>query len=766
MSEAPDKPEDQASGQPQPDDEERPPLRQVSEDELKEVLEAHERWVQSDGKEGERAHLRDANLEGAHLGGANLEGAYLRGANLRGANLEGAHLRRANLQGAHLRRANLRRAHLLGANLRRAHLRRANLQGADLLGANLRRAHLRRANLQGAHLRRANLEGAHLDYADLQGADLRLANLQEADLTDANLQGANLCDAKLRGVNLKEGKLQGAQLHNTRLRDANLERAQFVAGSADPFGDATGFSGDQFSGADVTGVTLPDEIAEFKVLRTVEETSKNARKIFLAMLLGCAYAWLTVATTTDARLLTNSASSPLPIIGTEIPIAWFYLAAPFILMGLYVYLHFYLELLWEGLAGLPARFPDGKRLDERAYPWLLNGLVRRHFKLLKENRPLIAKLKEWVTIFLAWWAVPATLFGFWLRYLPRHEWAGTGLNIGLLVVSVGFAIIFYHSAAATLRGNERQKFSWKTPWRDRRTYQSAGIALVAVVFSLLSLAAIQGDPWTRLAFPPLATANLREADVSTKPENWRGEEKDIPLVKGASLRGSDLRYADAESAFLVKADLRFANLQGANLGGADLQGANLGGADLQGAKLQGAKLVSADLQGANLRLANLQRANLTGANLRGASLDNANLEGAYLNKANLQEASLRGANLEGAKLQGAFLVRADLQVADLRLAGLQGANLLGANLQRAGLFSANLQRANLTGANLRGASLDNANLQVADLRLANLQEASLRGANLEGAKNLTAGQLDQACGDAKTKLPPNLSIRPCPEESK
>ncbi len=52
MSEAPDKPEDQPSSQPQSDKEEHPQRREVPEDELKEILEVHETWVQSEGKEG------------------------------------------------------------------------------------------------------------------------------------------------------------------------------------------------------------------------------------------------------------------------------------------------------------------------------------------------------------------------------------------------------------------------------------------------------------------------------------------------------------------------------------------------------------------------------------------------------------------------------------------------------------------------------------------------------------------------------------------
>ena len=73
MSEAPDKPEDQPSGQPQPDEEERPQLRKVPEDELRQVLEAHDKWVQSEGKEGEQANLEEANLRQAELQGTNLK---------------------------------------------------------------------------------------------------------------------------------------------------------------------------------------------------------------------------------------------------------------------------------------------------------------------------------------------------------------------------------------------------------------------------------------------------------------------------------------------------------------------------------------------------------------------------------------------------------------------------------------------------------------------------------------------------------------------
>ncbi len=91
-------------------------MRDISKDELKEILRKHTLWVEC--KEGgERANLLGADLRGAHL----------READLRGANLLGA-----DLLGAHLREADLRGANLVGANLWGA-----SLWGADLVGANL-----------------------------------------------------------------------------------------------------------------------------------------------------------------------------------------------------------------------------------------------------------------------------------------------------------------------------------------------------------------------------------------------------------------------------------------------------------------------------------------------------------------------------------------------------------------------------------------------------------------------------------------------------
>ena len=68
----------------------------MTNDELKKIIEKHEKWLRSQ-EGGECANLRGANLCDADLYGANLCGANLCDANLRGANLYGANLRDANL---------------------------------------------------------------------------------------------------------------------------------------------------------------------------------------------------------------------------------------------------------------------------------------------------------------------------------------------------------------------------------------------------------------------------------------------------------------------------------------------------------------------------------------------------------------------------------------------------------------------------------------------------------------------------------------------
>lgn len=539
---------------------------------------------------------------------------FLREANLDGIDLSGGALSNARLQGAHMRRA-------------------------DLHHADLRRAELRACKLWGANLKFAQLDGATLDDSELNGADLSGASLREVDLSSTDLSGATFRGAVLQGANLQ---VKRGLLHPETL-----------------------------AGADLTGAQLPESVKKlFEDLKTVDEISESARKLFIAMLAGCLYCWLTIATTTDLNLITNRTSSPLPLIQTSIPIVGFYVVAPLLLLSVYFYFHFYLQKLWEELGSLPAIFPDGRRLHQRSDPWLLNDLVRSHLALLRSGRPFMSYFQQAISIVLAWWLVPFTLFFFWGRYLRRHDSWWTALQVILLAISITAAIALYRLAGASLLGGERLSFRpWTRHLKNRRFYIGIGtLGATGAVFMLASIGAIRSvepsyplswreDPAGRWGWMPRAMAlvgyspfaNLRSADVSVKPSNWTGKnEGELDGVKGAELEGADLRYAEASGAFLAKADL---------------SGALLEGADLTNSDLRQARFITVDLRSRHGLVGNaiLSHADLSGANLRGAFLRYGILPGAFL-----MEADLTGAKLNSANLKGTNLDRAELEFADFR----------------------------------------------------------------------------------------------------
>src|SRR5262249_10903179 len=159
--------------------------------------------------------------------------------------------------------------------------------------------------------------------------------------------GAKLANCNLAGADLREAVLRGADLSG-------------ISGVLQP---------EQLGGADLAGAKLPDSLADlFNDLDVAKGISGNAQKLFVAMLSPCLYSWLTIATTTDVSLVTNRASSPLPIIQTSIPIVGFYVVAPLLLLGVYFYFHLYLQKLWDEMGSLPAIFPDGRPLQAKADP--------------------------------------------------------------------------------------------------------------------------------------------------------------------------------------------------------------------------------------------------------------------------------------------------------------------------------------------------------------------------------------------------------------
>ena len=456
----------------------------------------------------------------------------------------------------------------------------ADLQKANLSNANLREADLSNSDLSGADLANADLTGASLGGTKFEGADLRDADFSGAELEWFLVEAANLRGANLQGIDFGKASVAGTNLHDTDLRNADLRLV-------------TGLQANQLAGADLSAAKLPQGFDSTEGLSNVEESSKNPRKLFLLMLLVCAYTLLTAFTTTDAGLVTNSGTSPLPIIGARIPIVGFYWCSPVLLLGVYVYFHLYSQRLWEALAALPAVFPDRRTLDRAAYPWLLNGLICAHRRRLVDRRPALFGWQHAASVFAAWWVVPLTILGLWVRFLTRQDAAGTSWHVVLVLLSVTAAVISYRLAKATLSGVQ--------PVPRGRLAKFARLAAAVYLvgyFGYFSRQATQGA-YSGGVF----TADFESQEVSTQLAgwSWTDDGSDLRMVQGVRLEERNLRHANAKDAFLARADLRGADLSGADLRGADLRGAEfnektgLYWADLRGADLFGSKGLNQNL---------------------------------------------------------------------------------------------------------------------------------------------------------------------------
>ena len=136
-----------------------------------------------------------------------------------------------------------------------------------------------------------------------------------------------------------------------------------------------------------------------------------------------------------------------------------------------------------------------------------------------------------------------------------------------------------------------------------------------------------------------------------------------------------------------------------------------------------------------------------------------------------EDCDLSGRILTGARMTNSNFSRTDFSNAVLARADgshseFDGANFTQADLTRTRLIDASCPharfvRARLEQADARGADFTRATFAHADVTRMNLDDADLSGADLRNARGLTQAQLDEACGDRRTRLPRGLQIGRC-----
>jgi uncharacterized protein YjbI with pentapeptide repeats len=600
-----------------------------------------------------------------------------------------------------------------------------------------------KADLRNAQLADRELIGVGLRYADLQDANLKSVDMLLADLRDACLVRANLQEACLVGANLEGANLEGASLES-----------------------AMGLLPRQLAGANLHEASLPATILEFNALADFQRTSVTAARLFATTFAVSLLSCLTIWKTKDIQLLSDSAIIPYlhsSAAAAAAPTDEIYLIAPAALLAIYLWFLYNLQRVWDTVLELPAVFPDGRVLGQRA-PRIITGLLRTHFRWMNPDAPSTRLIEKSLSVLLAYWTVPLVLLFFWARYLTLQEMHGTILQEALILIAVAAAI---YCTTSTGRPAERwvaqEKPESPALARLKRLKPASVLFALFVVLSFFSIGTIAGVPHDQQRAPQYASASIRrwapsllwlvgydpyaeltEASISLRPPNWTGADDQVSEVRGARLNGTNFRYAQAYGVFLAGAHLFRANFQGAFMSEADFRSADLGQANLNFAVLDRAQMNHANLDRASLDGANLTRVDLRGANLSYSSLANAEL----------LDARLDGVSFYGAHAENASLVRGNLEKADMREAHLEGANLDSADLQQAYLWSTKLSGAHLQNAQLATAIFIDADLQGADLRGAhcngtvlngaNLQDANLDGADLRGALQLAAYQVCSA----------------------
>jgi uncharacterized protein YjbI with pentapeptide repeats len=558
----------------------------------------------------------------------------------------------------------------------------------------------------------------------------------EADLRDANLLGAEFSGANLMGANLygAEG-LWAGRLGGTNLFDA----------------------------------TLPEAVSINDGGKTIGQFTQAARRFYLLLLLLCGVACGLVALTTDVRLLLDESATVTARIPNFLPLQGFYLGAPLLLTVLYLRLQFLLLRLWGSMGALPAVFADGQT-PEKDGSWYLMGPIRQHLRWTRDPKSPLAMGESLLAMALAYWAVPATLAIFWLRYLVLQDYRGTLLHVFLITLVSAAACAMPRIVARVMRPGE---------WRNESTSQFMKDVLSAVrapaiagfALFVLSLGVIRGLPpdpgvrpevgkgdprrWAATAFQSLGYrpyADITEESISAATAKSTANEAGSSEATGPRLNEINLRYARGYRARFANARMWRANLEGASLSEADFRGANLREAVLLAANLDHvqagrANLVSADakdaiLSGGDFRNADLSFANLEGATLATASLERATLYSVNLQRANLLRADLSHADLRDTKLQEAILSLSTLEQTDFSAAKMAGANLTGAQAKGTIFLEADLSRADLRGAAFPGAIL----------RQAKLDGARIEGADFQGALGLEAWQVCAAEGWRGAKL--------------
>ncbi len=218
------------------------------------MLEKHQLWLLSGGKEGKQAVFTGYDLSG--LDADYAEARYIVPPFWE-KNLSKIDLSYSNLSGLYFREVNLSQADFRGANLKNAHFYQATLYKADFSGADISEAYIEESSLNQANLTKTDLSKTRIAYS----------HLEDANLQDANCRETNFQRAQLRGANLHGADFYGARFVATTIEENQFIHIRFPESIESPYWD-TGL------------VSLQAQIAESEnKIRQLEKELEQAKSV-------------------------------------------------------------------------------------------------------------------------------------------------------------------------------------------------------------------------------------------------------------------------------------------------------------------------------------------------------------------------------------------------------------------------------------------------------------------------------------------------------
>jgi hypothetical protein len=169
------------------------------------------------------------------------------------------------------------------------------------------------------------------------------------------------------------------------------------------------------------------------LLDQIETLTKQVRASWLTMLLGCGYAWLTLATMTDHVVKADSISLVLPVLGTAIPPSSFLVFAPAVILVLFIYVHLNMARLWTYYRMLPPII-DGLPARDRVSPWIMASLLAHSGPTALPFR-FLARV---AALGLGWVAPPLTIMALGGRYITP-SWFELYYHSALMAIAVVIA---------------------------------------------------------------------------------------------------------------------------------------------------------------------------------------------------------------------------------------------------------------------------------------------------------------------------------------